>query len=924
MRVRWPLFLIALLATCVSFGQAPPQTPLQPFSPDEHTLLLYHFDEGEGTVARDSGPHGYDGEVQGARWTNGRFDKALRFDGKDDCVYRAFTERIAGLKEITVECWFRQDNQAGRQFLAGKDVTFHYDVTDGGGTSLSLYNEGGAVNNAEGKPHQHLGIGLSISSRGWHHGAVTYDGQQISFFLDGVLQGRLDASRDFLLGLPDKGLWIGCYVGKDYWFSGWIDELRISDCVRYDPDKQLAVGGKVFDMPGKAPLVKTVRQPKQTGLARLDLTLTKLYGQEAAGRIYLKPPGRPAVIVGEYALRALEKGGQARVSVDVSDEVTGDGNYLVGLEATEAGAYFALTQATLTRGGQVIGRWTGQARSRRTFDPPVLVPLRVGSARPAKPEPLLLLPRDADRIGGDLTIEEDDGVPLLTGNGYAEYWVDLPVKTTYRVSMRYISSAYRPCDLVIDGRDLNDYNMCALTPTPSSSLQDAFWEYQGTTTLAPGAHWIRVQDVIPDIIAIRFDPVDRAPRRSVPWQRFPVPAAGFLSATAQWNAPPPTAVPAGAAARLHQDAKQQALRFDVTFPPAANPALGGTTLRFTRAVRVNLEPFGRLKLRFEGQGTQHVVALRAVDAKGDEKLLWRYRDTEAGPQEIAVPLSFEGNDVFDPARVVALHLDCDQGNVRLGQESRFRGALIAPTFERRDRLATPAGYPQALTRARKALAAAVKRVTAKAEPLLSPGFQPWTKPVVPEEHPLFATTEPKPVTRRTLGYDLHTTGARSIDPNTLADYHEHYDFGDICWPHLGICPQRRNFTSDADYQEALAEFERRCLNVRERGLYCFDIWGYVPHDPSFPDRVAPEHHEILMRVFGDRFLGYDNGEQDGRYIGAYADRGPHTNRKEGWEDFVRWDTTICNDHLNYMNATGSLNYSHYYGERGARMLGLET
>ena len=79
-----------------------------------------------------------------------------------------------------------------------------------------------------------------------------------------------------------------------------------------------------------------------------------------------------------------------------------------------------------------------------------------------------------------------------------------------------------------------------------------------------------------------------------------------------------------------------------------------------------------------------------------------------------------------------------------------------------------------------------------------------------------------------------------------------------------------------------------------------------------------------MRVFGDRFLGYDNGEQDGRYIGAYADRGPHTNRKEGWEDFVRWDTTICNDHLNYMNATGSLNYSHYYGERGARMLGLET
>ena len=79
-----------------------------------------------------------------------------------------------------------------------------------------------------------------------------------------------------------------------------------------------------------------------------------------------------------------------------------------------------------------------------------------------------------------------------------------------------------------------------------------------------------------------------------------------------------------------------------------------------------------------------------------------------------------------------------------------------------------------------------------------------------------------------------------------------------------------------------------------------------------------------MRVFGDRFLGYDNGEQDGRYIGSYAGRGKHTNRREGWDDFVRWDEHVCGDSMNYMNATGSLNFSHYYGERGCRLLGLET
>ncbi len=118
--------------------------------------------------------------------------------------------------------------------------------------------------------------------------------------------------------------------------------------------------------------------------------------------------------------------------------------------------------------------------------------------------------------------------------------------------------------------------------------------------------------------------------------------------------------------------------------------------------------------------------------------------------------------------------------------------------------------------------------------------------------------------------------------------------------------------------------EKRLADVRRRGLYLFDIWGYVPFNDSYPSTIAPEHHDILMRVLGDKFLGYDNGEQDGRYIGGYADRGPHTNRREGWEDFVRWDEHICADSMNYMNATGSLNFSHYYGDRNCRLLGLET
>ena len=43
-------------------------TPALRHEPDEHTLALYHFDEGEGDIAIDSSGHGHDGKIFGAKW----------------------------------------------------------------------------------------------------------------------------------------------------------------------------------------------------------------------------------------------------------------------------------------------------------------------------------------------------------------------------------------------------------------------------------------------------------------------------------------------------------------------------------------------------------------------------------------------------------------------------------------------------------------------------------------------------------------------------------------------------------------------------------------------------------------------------------------------------------------------------------------
>ncbi len=932
-RQSWcsPVALWAALCALLLHG-APPVPPPAPFEPDKNTLLLYHLDESGGDLARDASGRGCDGEIQNCRRVPGRYGRALAFNGRTACVFRRSTPALRNMEQLTVECWFAQDDPFGRQFLVGLDVGFHFDITNGEATSLSIYNQGGRTPNGEGLRHQQVSTRLGrVRSSRWHHLAATYDGREVSFFLDGVLADRLPAARGFRLGAASRGLWVGCYIGREFWFHGRVDEVRISDCIRYDPEHRLAKGEKVFDMPiAKTVLRQEVRQAKTHGRARLDLEVITRYGGTGAGWVCLKPPGRPAAIVGKYA---LDKGGKVRklrFRFDVSDEYTGDGLYIVGLDPTTDNAYFALTGARLTAGGKTVAEWSGRVESRRTFRPPVLATLRAGPA-PEKPDTgkrrgvIVRTPHDVDRFRGTIAIDDDlpEQPPVLWGEGFVEYWLHVPAKTVYQVFLRYAAPAPTPCDLVIDGDDLHPFNMCARNATGGPGAVNAFWEYQGTVILDPGVHWVRLQGVLPDTVGLRLEPTATppAPYRT-PWTRYPEPEEDVLAHARNWRVQPTLGRTREAAAATEETPDGAILRFAATFANTDRKELfAGDCVRFTHSLRGDFEPFGRLQFGTEGRGTGHVASLWLLDAKGDEKLLWRGRDETTGRGKISVPISFEGNDVFDPGRVVAVAVELDEGNVRAEKVNRFEFKFIAPRFERRDALRLPPDWTAQAPRARPA---DTVRPPDGSVALRGPGFRPWTRPVVPEAYPTFAAANPKPVTRAALGYELHFTGARGITPNRLDDFHRHYDFGDVCWPHIGMLPQRNRFKSEADYDAAMAHLQDRLRDVRRRGLFLFDIWGYVPHNPRFPWKVTPEHHQVLLRILGNRFLGYDNGEQDGRYIGSTADRGAFTTRRGGWEDFVRWDKAICADSMNYMNATGSLNFSHYYGERGCRTLGLET
>lgn len=167
--------------------------------------------------------------------------------------------------------------------------------------------------------------------------------------------------------------------------------------------------------------------------------------------------------------------------------------------------------------------------------------------------------------------------------------------------------------------------------------------------------------------------------------------------------------------------------------------------------------------------------------------------------------------------------------------------------------------------------------------------------------------------------DQETGEMKGIDFDKMYRPYSDAELGTILWPHhSGI------------HIENLEEFAEW---VKKNNLFLFDYWGYVPGTGSYgsgdcvQDRPAPEKFEILERVLGDHWLGMDNGEQDGRYIGRFA---PNMNpvtlcRFDQYLNFQRFFERLGDDLGNRLATLVSLNFGHYFLKEGIyTLIGAET
>ena len=207
---------------------------------------LWHFDDD----ADDSSGKGNHGFVHGATFVDGKFGKALNFDGIDDYVDCGNEASLRPSDGITVEAWVNYgqffENSGGHAAICEG----HYYE----GTGFMLYQATGSPYNRVryyviatdvGNP-----IGQSsklLSTDTWYYLAMVYDGSHVTLYVDGAYDSSVATTGPISWAGTIRNLYIGStYTAGGAKFKGIIDEVRI--CNRALTDTEIAYNYSLGDV----------------------------------------------------------------------------------------------------------------------------------------------------------------------------------------------------------------------------------------------------------------------------------------------------------------------------------------------------------------------------------------------------------------------------------------------------------------------------------------------------------------------------------------------------------------------------------------------------------------------------------------------------------------------------------------------------
>ena len=216
--------------------------PQTRFSPDEHTIALYNFDEGTGDVLKDSSGNGHDGKIVGAKWVRADSSElpllnrpsglkgSLAFPKEAKSAFvdvPSIKHHEWSEKSFTLETWVRRDLSFERahRLIVGFPLENGI-VTDAGYGAIVVI--GGCKEDSFGSTWS-----SEPDEQEWTHIAYVKDvaNKTLRFYQNGkfIEESSFDPIR--LAGRSNSLLF--SHDGG-HRFAGEISETRFSSSVRYD------------------------------------------------------------------------------------------------------------------------------------------------------------------------------------------------------------------------------------------------------------------------------------------------------------------------------------------------------------------------------------------------------------------------------------------------------------------------------------------------------------------------------------------------------------------------------------------------------------------------------------------------------------------------------------------------------------------
>ncbi len=179
---------------------------------------------GSGTPTTESGAIRYSGSKS-----------ALSFDGMNDVINAGTEGGVADM--ITVESWVylsRLDNPAFYTIIAkdgtwsGTGTNYQVDIRQGGKIEFAYRGSDSSAN-------EYRTTGTPITANSWYHIAVTYDRiNNPTIYVNGASQAATYATGgNKALVSNSNSVCVGALTCNSNYFAGLLDEVRVSNTVRY-------------------------------------------------------------------------------------------------------------------------------------------------------------------------------------------------------------------------------------------------------------------------------------------------------------------------------------------------------------------------------------------------------------------------------------------------------------------------------------------------------------------------------------------------------------------------------------------------------------------------------------------------------------------------------------------------------------------